>query len=298
MDGLRQFLSEKDLDGALHSARGVDGTNADVQTEICRLLDSNWTVLSQSEKQGLYNLLQNSSLIPADRRRDALLKALDGTVSAFKLAGIVGAQGTAADVEVKARLIHVCKTEKNNTVCGRAGTALRPMLAWPEDSETVLAILSGVGKAAHDEALALIIENTWKTSTEEQVRALFKSGNIPEDGAEKFVSKWLSFKKKKETGGFAFLGGGLQYIPNLVELEMQDRFPDLDPQLLNNIGGLFDQLAAGADTITRDQFLVFSKAKGDNLTLDDITQHFRLVEGQEEIDIFHFIEGLIAVMSR
>lgn len=114
---------------------------------------------------------------------------------------------------------------------------------------------------------------------------------------QQVVAQWQAYRDKKAKGGFAFLGGGLRYIPNLVELELEEHFPDLHPGQLAQCASMFGRLAKGQESVSREAILAWTTSKGDNLTQEAVDKFFQVEPGQS-IDVVHFIRGIMALSAR
>ena len=86
-----KFFHAKDLDEALHYANELASKRDQYQqilAELTEVVNSEWS----TNRQGVYNLLQNILLIPPDMRFSTLEKALRSEDPAFVLSGCIGCQ--------------------------------------------------------------------------------------------------------------------------------------------------------------------------------------------------------------
>lgn len=243
--------------------------------------DRDWTQLTPTDRLALYNLLQTPSLLPDELRVATLVRALGASDVAWRLAGVVGAQGSAPNEDIKAALVRLCQAETNDTVCGRAGTSVRDLLSWPDDAAAACAVLDA-RNGAFDDVMGFVLDHA---TTEAEVEGLPLSDAVKEQA----VAQFRFVAGKRARGEFVGFGGCLAFVPNLSELELQDSFPDVPMTLLCQCRIVFEDVARGADSATTEQVLAFSASKGHGHTEEDIDRIF----GEEPITLVPFVRGLM-----
>eukprot|EP00029_Vermamoeba_vermiformis_P006805 TRINITY_DN2771_c0_g1_i1.p1 TRINITY_DN2771_c0_g1~~TRINITY_DN2771_c0_g1_i1.p1 ORF type:complete len:307 (+),score=52.84 TRINITY_DN2771_c0_g1_i1:22-921(+) len=250
MDNLNAFLKALDLDDALSTAGEVDTSNAEVQAAVRDIINNKWN----TEKQAVYNLLQNSFVIPEDIRFSTLMKGVDDTKTrAYNLAAVVGLQGYRFSPEerpiAKEKLLQLAS---GNSVPAnaRALTSLTDLTKFPDDFATFLKIYATTGDNNVKYGARVSILQYYNERPKEEFIEAIKAQNLL--SAEDLDSL-------ANTHGNEMLSFGLlSYIPNLSEIEPMERYRD-------RILGMFDQVdIEKKGKLTAAEFCEFMQAIGNS----------------------------------
>jgi Ca2+-binding EF-hand superfamily protein len=277
MDGLKQLMSALDLDDALNAAREIDLDNADVQATVRDVINNKWS----TDKQAVYNLLQNCYVIPEDIRFSTLMKGIEEpNIRAYNLAAVVGLQDYRCSPEelpiAKQKLFQLASSD-SVPANARALTSLSDSMSkFPEDVATYLRIYAtATDNSVKYGARASILRYYINRPKEEFVEAI-KAQNLfsPED-----------LDSLASTHGNASLTfGHLSYIPNLSEIEPMERYRA-------RILSLFDGVdLAKKGKLTVAEFCEFLRAVGNStITVEKAAEMIKQSKGYLHFDDCTFV---------